>query len=280
MVSFPNAKINLGLYVTERRPDGYHNISTVFLPVGWSDILEITPSRQANTPLLTVTGNKIDCPSEKNLVIKALKVLESYLERTFDINIFLRKIIPDGAGLGGGSSNAAFVVKMLNEIYELNLSPSEMKAIISPIGADCAFFIENTPVIASGIGDIMRPVKVPINDWKIFIVKPPFYMSTPEAYGLIKPSKPLFDLEEAIHHSPYKWRETIFNDFEKAAISKFPELDMIKEQLYQAGAIYASMSGSGTAFYGLFEPRSDNMAEICRYFSNKNFLFYYGTLHF
>ena len=281
MVTFPNAKINLGLYVERKRSDGYHDISTVMLPVEWCDILEIVPANKRDTDVrLFTSGNRIDCPPEKNIVIKAVRALENITGTTFNIDIYLRKIIPDGAGLGGGSSDASFTLRLINEIFELNLNLDELMMIASKIGADCAFFIKNEPMLAQGIGEILTPVKPDLEGYSIIIVKPEAYISTAQAYAGIVPRTPELSLKEAVRTDINDWKYCIFNVFEEVAFNLFPELEEIKSELYKQGALYASMSGSGSAFYGIFKPDYDNLTAVSSYFSDKGYQTFVGKMKF
>lgn len=265
MIRFVNAKINLGLNIVERRADGYHNLETVFYPVGgrdsgFCDILEIIPSDDGKDELITI-GNTIDCPKEKNLVWKALTAFRSHCNKLPGLKIILEKHLPDGAGMGGGSADAAFALKMLNELAENPLSENELLLIAAKIGADCPFFILNRPCIAKGIGEILSPINLTLSDYWIVIAKPDESISTKEAFSMILPQYPPIHIEEVISSSLKNWHDKMTNDFEIPMFTKHPNIKNIKEQLYSNGAIYASMTGSGSAFYGLFDSQSS--AEKC-----------------
>ncbi|MDE5607689.1 MAG: 4-(cytidine 5'-diphospho)-2-C-methyl-D-erythritol kinase [Muribaculaceae bacterium] len=247
MILFPNAKINLGLNITERRTDGYHNIESMFLPVKWKDVLEIVPSRDVRTHL-TVYGNKPDCPVEKNLVMKAYNAL-SALAPIPPADIYLEKIIPDGAGLGGGSSDAAFTLKGLNELFELGYTDYDLAKVASTIGADCTFFIYNRPMIATGIGTELSEVDFDCTPYYIVIVKPDVSVSTKEAYAGVAPASWETPLSTLIYENKI---DDLKNDFEASIFTKYPALGELKQRLFDSGAVYASMSGSGSAVYGLF----------------------------
>ena len=257
MLSFPNAKINLGLYIESKREDGYHNISTVFYPIPFQDIVEIVESDKLE---LTVYGNKVDCPMEKNLVVKAYRLLEKEFSLP-PVSISLYKRIPDGAGLGGGSSDAASVVKILNSMFDLGLTEGDMAKRIARIGADCPFFIYNKPMVARGIGDKFSEVDLTLKGLHLVLVKPDVYVSTAEAYGGVKPAIPHIQIEEIVSKGIEAWKDILVNDFEKSVFAKHPELPAIKEEMYRQGAVYSAMSGSGSSMFGLFE--SDIMAENC-----------------
>lgn len=249
MICFPNAKINLGLNVVSKRPDGYHNIETVFYPIPVKDALEIVDADEFS---FSQTGIRIDGSSEKNLVVRALHLMQ----RQYPVpalEVHLRKAIPFGAGLGGGSADAAFMLKLLNRYCELQLTDDQLEALAAELGADCPFFIRNTPVFASGTGNIFEPIHLSLRDYFLVLVKPDIHVSTPEAYAQIKPQQPAVSLKEVIGLPVAAWRETMTNDFETGVFDRFPEIARIKAALYEAGAEYASMSGSGSSVFGLFK---------------------------
>lgn len=253
MICFPNAKINLGLNVINKRLDGYHNIETVFYPVPVKDALEIVP---ATTTSFTQTGIRIDGPAEKNLVLKALdRLKQKYTIPSLEIHLF--KAIPFGAGLGGGSADAAFMLTLVNEYCQLGISSDEMEDIASSIGADCPFFIRNKPVFATGTGNIFTPVELSLQGYHLCLVKPDIAVSTPEAYSSITPAVPAVSLTEIIQMPVHAWKTEMVNDFEKSVFPQYPVIREIKESLYKNGALYASMSGSGSSVFGLFEKATD-----------------------
>lgn len=251
MILFPNAKINIGLDILRRRPDGYHDIETVMVPTGWTDILEIVPGT-GNETTLTVTGHSIACPTEKNLVMKAYRILES-LTPIPPVDMYLHKAIPDGAGLGGGSADAAFALKGINEVLALGLHDDQLESLAAKIGADCPFFIRNRPVLCHGTGTEMRPSPIDISGFTVAIVKPQESVSTAEAYAGVTPAIPQQPLCDRLLSPTHSWKNTVLNDFESSVIAKIPYVGRIKSRLYEMGAVYASMSGSGSAVYGLFE---------------------------
>lgn len=277
MIVFPNAKINIGLKILRKRVDGYHDISTVMVPIDLCDILEIVKSEPGSGIRLFTSGNKVDCPYEKNLVYKAAKAMEEYMNSQLDINIYLKKIIPDGAGLGGGSSDAAFTIKCLNNLFEDSLDNNEMESIVANIGADCPFFIRNTPAVATGKGENLSPIKLHLDKWIVVIVKPPQSISTAQAYAGIVPHESNDTPDSMITRPVEEWRDCIVNDFEPVIYRHYPELANIKELLYQAGAIYASMSGSGSAFYALFPEFTDKLSPLLEIMKNKNYGVYVKT---
>lgn len=266
--SLPNAKINLGLYVTERRPDGYHNIETVFYPIPLCDELRITEDDEDQLLLsgIPVAGNLQD-----NLVMKALY----QLRRDYDIPnvcISLNKKIPSGAGLGGGSSDAAFTIKMLNEMFELGMTDEEMEKRASVLGADCAFFIKNAPTLAKGIGNEFSHVDIDLKGWYLVLVKPNEFVSTKEAYSMITPQKPNAPIKETIKRPINEWNNLLFNDFEESVFPKHTVIEDIKKNLYSLGATYVSMSGSGSSVFALFEKKPAELEELFEphfYFSSQ-----------
>ena len=258
MITFPNAKINLGLDIVEKRPDGYHNLETVFYPIPLCDILEITPATDKDAPDYTfkMYNAVFDGNDDDNLVIKAYKALAAdYKLPKVDISLY--KHIPTGAGLGGGSADAAFALKMLNEIANLGLSSEEQCTYAARIGADCAFFIDNTPAYATGIGNILTPTECSIAGYYLVLVKPDVHVSTKDAYALVTPQKPQVPLTSIAQRPIDKWKGEMKNDFEKSIFAKHPEMEKIKEELYSMGAVYASMSGSGSSFFGIFKEEQD-----------------------
>lgn len=263
MIVFPNAKINLGLDILSRRPDGYHEISTVMAPVGWHDVLEVVPSRGGKTTL-TVSGNTVDCPPEKNLVMKAYRAMAELVEGLPAVDIYLRKIIPDGAGLGGGSADAAFTIRALNTLFSLDFPDEKLAEVAASIGADCPFFIYNKPMMATGIGTDLAPAVLPsdIYRMKLAIVKPPVGVSTARAYAGVSPARPAVELADAISRPFSEWNGTVKNDFEKSVFAAAPEIEAVKRGLAEMGAVYVSMSGSGSAVYAFFA--SDILAETLR----------------
>lgn len=261
----------MGLHVTEKRADGFHNIETVFLPVAWSDIVEVLPAPQQADVTIECTGLPIDVAPEKNLCVKAYRLLQKYFALP-PVKIFLHKIVPSGAGLGGGSSNAAFVLRALNHIFSLTLSQKELQSYAAILGSDCAFFIYNTPMLATGRGEILQAVEVNLSGYELLVVKPNVSVSTAEAYADVKPKKPANNLQHIIHQDVMKWRELLVNDFEPSVFAKYPLLRDIKNQLYDCGAAYAAMSGSGSSVFGIFEKAPENAAQIfegCATFSQK-----------
>ena len=249
MITFPNAKINIGLNITEKRSDGYHNLETIFYPIDLCDSLEFVQNDETQ---FNCTGLKIEGEPENNLILKAYKLLKKEFDLP-NIDIHLHKSIPMGAGLGGGSADAAFMLKMLNNEFKLGLSSQELEQKATKLGADCAFFIENKPTLAKGIGNIFEPTTINLSGYHIVLIKPEVHVSTAEAYGGCKPQRWTTPLEVAIKRPITEWKDCIFNDFEQTVFIAHPELSEIKDMLYAKGAVYAAMSGSGSTIYGLFE---------------------------
>ena len=258
MISFPNAKINLGLNIVSRRTDGYHNLETIFYPINLKDGLEIINSSSTEQYRFFQTGIKINGDKSNNLVIKAFELIKNHTKtRIPNIDIHLLKKIPTGAGLGGGSSDASFMLKLVNDTFRLSISQKELAELASLIGADCPFFIYNKPAFATGIGNELTPIDLNLSDKYILIVKPNVLISTKEAYSMVSAKKPALSLIEVVEMPLYEWKELMKNDFEDPIFKKYPHICKIKQQLYELGATYASMSGSGSSLYGIFNEKPD-----------------------
>lgn len=274
MITFPNAKINLGLNITEKRPDGYHNLETIFYPINLQDALEVTRKENATEEYsLHVSGTAIEGTPEDNLVIKAYRLLKKDYPQISPIDIHMYKHIPTGAGLGGGSSDAAHMIKLLNEKFSLGLETEQMEAYASQLGADCAFFVRNQPVFATGIGNQFESIDLSLKGYHLVLVKPDISVSTREAYSEIKPQHPAVSLKEIIKQPVESWKDSMTNDFEKNVFRNHPEIAAIKDKLYDLGAVYASMSGSGSSVYGIFKEPIENVEEkFCGYFCRQRAL--------
>ncbi len=258
MLTFTDCKINIGLDVIRRRPDGYHDIVTCMYHIPWGDIVEIIPSQSGETTL-TVLGKQVDCPPEKNLVMKAYRALESDYNLP-PVDLILQKIVPDGAGLGGGSSDASHTLMLLNNIYNLGIPTSKLSEIAKSLGADCPFFIYDTPMIAEGIGEILTPINLDLSGYTIVIIKPDSVnVSTKQAYAGITPAQPTTPLADLLKLPIEDWQGRIKNDFESSIFPLAPQIADIKNTLLEIGAVYASMSGSGASVYGIFN--NDKMAD-------------------
>ncbi len=249
MIVFPNAKINLGLNIVNKRKDGYHDLETIFYPVMVKDVLEVVEARELS---FKSTGIAVPGRPDNNICLKAYELLSRDIKLP-PVQIHLHKNIPIGAGLGGGSADASFFIKLMNEKFSLGLSQEQMEHYASQLGADCAFFIQNQPVFANGIGDEFEKIELDLSKYFLVLVMPDVHVVTAEAFSDIIPKPPVRNLKDLIKDDITKWRSTIINDFEPGIIKRYPEIGDIKGSLYQSGAIYASMSGSGSSVYGIFE---------------------------
>lgn len=260
MLVFPNCKINLGLQVLKKRPDGYHTIETVLYPVNWCDALEVIENKpSSNLFTFTCSGLKIEGKQENNLIFKAWKIITEQ-KKIPPIQVHLHKNIPMGAGLGGGSSDAAYFINALNEKFSLNFTTSERLTLASELGSDCAFFIENKPVLARGKGNEFSDNGVNLSDYYILVVYPNVHSNTKQAYEGLTPKEPVNYLEFIFKNYPLnEWKHVLINDFEISIFKKYPQIKLLKEELYAQGASYASLSGSGSAVFGVFgkEPKLD-----------------------
>jgi 4-diphosphocytidyl-2-C-methyl-D-erythritol kinase len=255
MVCFPNAKINLGLYVTNKRDDGYHDLATVFLPVPLFDVLEIVQANNGITDLY-LYGTAIAGSKEGNLVWKAWKIFESnYSEKVHPIHIHLKKGIPMGAGMGGGSSDGAFMLTLMNEYFELGLSENVLLEYALELGSDCPFFIKNKPQLAYGRGEILSDIDFDAAVWqnyKVYYLHPDVHISTKQAFEQILPQPANIDLSTIATLDIQQWKDKIYNVFEQSFFHYHPEYKTIKEQLYNMGAVYVSLTGTGSTIYAIF----------------------------
>ncbi len=254
MLVFPNCKINLGLHVTEKRPDGFHNIETVFYAIGWHDALEVLENTGSADPFLfSQSGLAIEGPSENNLIYKAWRLMREQ-KNCPQVRVHLHKHIPMGAGLGGGSADAAFFINTFNDTFNLGFSYEERLSLAAQLGSDCAFFIGNAPVLARGRGNEFSPIRVDLSAYYILVVYPGIHSNTREAYQGLTPKQPAGDLKAIIEKEPVlHWKQLLVNDFETSIFKKHPAVQALKQDLYDAGALYASMSGSGSAVFGIFK---------------------------
>lgn len=263
MISFPNAKINIGLNVLNKRPDGYHNIESLFYPIPLQDVLEIIPTDGEFE--FSDSGIVLDCNIEDNIVVKAFRLMQEQYKLP-NVRIHLHKNIPFGAGLGGGSSDAAFALKMINEMFDLQLAEEQLIEYSLRLGADCAFFIKNKPQIVGGIGDVFSETDIDLKGKYILLVKPDIVVPTPLAYKYVVPQKPAVKLEENLTLPFCEWKEVVRNDFEVSVFKQYLDLLEIKEALYKSGAVYAAMSGSGSSIFGIFEKKPQVNAIFASYF--------------
>ena len=255
MLTRPIAKINLGLNVVEKRPDGYHNLETVFYPVQIEDALEVYPM-DPEFPSeydcdLKVTNITIDGDEQRNLVVRAYNLLKADFPTLPRIHAHLYKGIPTQAGMGGGSSDCGFMITLLNDMFKLGLSDQQMIDYAAHLGADCAFFILNRPCYAEGIGEKLQPIDLDLKGWYLSLVRPDIPVSTREAFALIKPHYPEVNCREVVKQPVESWRDALVNDFEGSVFAVHPELGAVKDRLYDLGATYAAMSGSGSTLFAL-----------------------------
>ena len=249
MIVFPNAKINLGLNITSKRQDGYHELETCFYPVFWQEALEIVTSEKT---VVTISG--IEIPNDgDNIVLKAYHILKKEFNLP-PVEMHLHKIIPIGAGLGGGSADAAFTLSLLNNLFSLGLDEIQLMKYAVSIGADCAFFIKNKPMLAAGIGEQLTDINMSLEGRFILLAYPNIHISTKEAYANVVPKKSINSIQEVLEEMDIlDWKNYLKNDFEDAIFKKYPTLLNLKQQFYDCGAAYASMSGSGSCMFGIFE---------------------------
>jgi 4-diphosphocytidyl-2-C-methyl-D-erythritol kinase len=290
MISFPNAKINLGIKVLAKRPDGFHDIDTVFYPVPLCDILEITalagvqgqterfygPDSELVSYQLqhnghgmsrfVLSGLEIEGNPDSNLCVKAFRLFDSIKKLKNEYLIHLHKVIPTGAGLGGGSSDAAFVLTSINRLENDPFSKAEIAEMALLLGSDCPFFLFNQPCLASGRGEVMRPVDVSLNGYYLVIVKAPYHVSTADAFRNVKPGGESVNYKEAFSFPVSEWKNYLTNDFESYVFKQFPMVAEIKQQLHNSGAVFCSMTGSGSAVYGIFEKQPVNLNVNSDYF--------------
>lgn len=253
MICFPNCKINIGLNITEKRKDGFHNLETVFYPINLKETLEFVEQDSINKKtVFTSSGIKIEGNSTDNICLKAYNLIKEKYSLP-ELNIHLHKSIPIGAGLGGGSADGAYMIKYLNQYFNLNITIEEQEKLAAQLGSDCAFFIKNKPVFAYGRGELFKEITFDLNNYSIIMIKPDIHISTAEAYSNIKPKFPLISVKEAILKPISEWKHCISNDFEESIFPKYGYLKELKQELYNKGALYAAMSGSGSTIYGIFD---------------------------
>ena len=265
MLFFPNAKINIGLHIVKKRKDGYHNLSTVFYPISLTDVIEFVPAKTSRTGWKN-TGIKVSGKLQDNLIIKAYNLLKQDFPLPA-LHIHLHKIIPSGAGLGGGSSNAAFMIKALNTYFSLGLNEKQLLEYAQKIGSDCPFFILNQPVHASGTGNIFTPVKLNLAGLYILLVKPSDSVKTVDAYKNVIPTPEKIPLIQLIEKPIEQWKDWLTNDFEPYALSQYPDIKKIKRILYEKGALFAQMSGSGSSIYGIFYTLPEDISPFQKHFT-------------
>lgn len=255
MVNFPNCKINLGLNIIRKRTDGYHDLETVFYPLPFTDALEIITSETSGETgiAFSSSGLHVDSDTENNLCVKAYRLLKKDFPHLPAIKMHLHKAIPLGAGLGGGSADAAFALMLLNNKYNLTLSTGQLVNYSLQIGSDCPFFILNKPCFATGRGEVLQEINIDLSAYNLLIVNPGIHINTAWAFKQIQPASPRASIKEIIDEPIGEWSNKLINDFEQPVLSHHPKLQRLKEQLYKLGALYTSMSGSGSTFYGIFD---------------------------
>ena len=265
MINFPIAKINLGLNVVSKRDDGYHNLETVFYPVPIKDALEVFPMEDGFPSDvrcdLKVTNLFIDGDEQKNLVVKAYNMIAQDYELP-RVHVHLYKHIPTQAGMGGGSSNCAYMIRLLNEMFSLGMSDEKMIGYAARLGADCAFFIKAQPAYAEGIGEKLQPISIDLSGCKMLVVKPNIPVSTKEAFSLITPQVPKKNCLDIVRQPIETWKDELVNDFERSVFAIHPEIGRLKEMMYEQGAVYAAMSGSGSSVFGLFSDTPDEKSFV------------------
>lgn len=262
MISFPNAKINLGLHITGKRKDGYHEIETCMVPLPLFDALEMILDKN---PGWNSSGLDIPGESKDNLILKAEKLMRKDFPALPNLNIHLHKNIPMGAGLGGGSADGAFALKLMNNLFDLHLDDFFLEEYAEKLGSDCPFFIENTPKIARGRGEILDPIDLSLKGTYLVLINPEIHVGTKEAYAGITPAPPKVKLEEVLADRS-RWKAELVNDFEPSVFETFPEIGEIKEKMYSYGAFYAAMSGSGSSVFGLFPEKPVELKWKANYF--------------
>ena len=265
MINFPIAKINLGLNVVSKRDDGYHNLETVFYPVPIKDALEVFPMEDGFPSDvrcdLKVTNLFIDGDEQKNLVVKAYNMIAQDYELP-RVHVHLYKHIPTQAGMGGGSSNCAYMIRLLNEMFSLGMSDEKMIGYAARLGADCAFFIKAQPAYAEGIGEKLQPISIDLSGCKMLVVRPNILVSTKEAFSLITPQVPKKNCLDIVRQPIETWKDELVNDFERSVFAIHPEIGRLKEMMYEQGAVYAAMSGSGSSVFGLFSDTPDEKSFV------------------
>ncbi|MFA0963077.1 4-(cytidine 5'-diphospho)-2-C-methyl-D-erythritol kinase [Roseivirga sp. BDSF3-8] len=261
MIIFPNAKVNLGLNIIKRRKDGFHEIETCFLPVPWREALEIVPAPPGKKTSLTITGLEVPGQEGQNLIMRAFKALHKDFQLPAS-QIYLHKALPMGAGLGGGSADAAFALSCLNELYDLYLSDDIIELYAQDLGSDCPFFLYNRPMMARGRGEVLSPIDLDLSSWYMVIVHPGIHIGTREAYSGVAPGEPEGDLEAMLQTPVASWKDKVVNQFETSVFPKYPEIEAIRDKMYEHGAVYSSMTGSGSAVYGLFSEQTDIRAQF------------------
>ncbi len=265
MVSYPNAKINLGLNVLRKREDGFHEIESVFYPIPWRDILEIVPEESGKgSVIFSSSGIEIPTDGKMNLCEQVYQLMHEEFNLP-SIKMHLHKIVPIGAGLGGGSADAAFTATMLNELFNLKLKSDKLEDIVAKVGSDCPFFIRNEAAFVTGRGEEIDSFKLDLSGFWIVLVNPNIHIGTAEAYAGLRPGQPEVSLKEIIKKPISEWKLGVKNDFERSVFDKYPQISELKDQFYKMGAVYASMTGSGSTVFGIFESQPQQMEFLEEY---------------
>ena len=267
MIAFPNSKINLGLNIIRKREDGFHDLETIFYPIPFTDALEIIESRDADDSIqFSASGLMIDGKEEDNLCIKAWHLLKKDHPSLPAIKMHLHKAIPMGAGLGGGSSDGAFALKLMNDKFGLGLSTDQLINYAASLGSDGPFFIQNEPAYATGRGDMLKPIAVDLASYYIVLINPGIHVNTGQAFSKLSPAGPKKNIRDIIRQPIQTWKDEMINDFEVPVMDQYPAIKEIKDGLYNMGALFASMSGSGSTVYGIFKEEP-----ICSSFAADNY---------
>lgn len=254
MLAFPNCKINLGLQVRRKRADGFHDLETVFYPVAAQDALEVLQTEGEGTIQFSASGRTVTRIPEQNICFKAYQLLRERFPGLPSVRVHLHKVLPSGAGLGGGSADGAYCLLLLNQKLHLGLSTGELAGLALRLGSDCPFFIYNTPAFAQGRGELLEPVALSLAGYQLLLVHPGVHVSTAQAFRLVRPNDDRPSLRTLLHQPVTAWQETLHNDFEASVFPQFPEIAALKEQIRARGAVYAAMSGSGSSVFGIFHP--------------------------
>ncbi|MCS6972844.1 MAG: 4-(cytidine 5'-diphospho)-2-C-methyl-D-erythritol kinase [Cyclobacteriaceae bacterium] len=261
MIGFPPCKINLGLRVVRKRDDGYHDIETCFYPLPFTDVLEVVP---ADVFRFHQSGLSLPGSADDNLCVKAYRLLKQRYHLPH-VAIYLHKLVPPGAGLGGGSSDAAWMLRLLHRMFDLPADYRELVSLAGQLGSDCTFFMHDRAMLGFGRGEILEPAEVSLKGYYLILAKPNVHVSTAEAYGMISPGPPAVPLRQILQNKPETWRSVLVNDFENPVIRRYPVISQLKGALYRHGALYASMTGSGSAVYGIFRTRPDTDNDLGNY---------------
>ena len=267
LLLFPNCKINLGLKIIRKRDDGFHDLETFFYPIAIKDVLEIAQNNNATKDVeFITTGLPIAGDEESNLCIKAYRLLKKDFPQLPPIKMHLHKTIPMGAGLGGGSADGAFALKLLNEKFQLNLSPEELIGYALQLGSDCPFFIMNQPSFAEGRGEKLQSIRLDLSNYQFIIINPNIHINTGWAFSQIQPGQPAKPVKDIIQQPIITWKDELTNDFEVAVFETYPQIQAIKENLYTQGAVYSSMTGTGSTVFGIFN-RDKNLTPVTEQYS-------------